>query len=204
MRKSLLLALGFVTAAVIGSALAGGRVNSTKSMPLGLYWTVNAPPRKGALVMFCPPKSPVFDEAKARGYIDSGFCQGGYRQMIKEIVAAKGDHVIVSDKGVFVNGKLLGNSKPRTEDPGDRPMPYYRADCTLQDNQVLLMSDCNPLSFDGRYFGPIDRAQIRSVVRPVFTWGLSFALPHGLSSDLLEGLPHGLSTNRLFVKREGR
>jgi len=196
-----LLALGFVTAAVIGSALAGARVNSTKSLPLGLYWTVNAPPRKGALVIFCPPKSPVFDEAKARGYIDAGFCQGGYRQMIKEIVAAKGDHVIVSDKGVFVNGKLLENSKPRTEDPGDRPMPYYRADCMLQDNQVLLMSSYNPLSFDGRYFGPIDRAQIRSVIRPVFTWGLPSALPGGLSSALSDGLPNGLSTQQIICKK---
>ncbi len=77
--KGLLLALGFIAAVVIGSALAGARVNSTKSLPLGLYWTVDAPHRKGALVMFCPPKSPVFDEAKARGYIDAGFCAGGYR-----------------------------------------------------------------------------------------------------------------------------
>ena len=166
--KGLLLALGFATASVIG-ALAGARVNSTMSLPLGLYWTVNAPPRRGALVMFCPPKSPVFDEAKTRGYIDAGFCPGGYRQMIKKIVAAKGDHVTVSDKGVFVNGQLLENSKPCAEDPGDRPMPHYRADCTLEDNQVLLMSDYNPLSFDGRYFGPINQAQIRSVLRPVFT-----------------------------------
>ena len=168
--KALLLALGFATASVIGSALAGARVNSTKSLPLGLYWTVNAPPRKGALVMFCPPKSPVFDEAKTRGYIDAGFCSGGYRQMIKKIVAVKGDQVAISDKGVFVNGQLLENSKPRTEDPGARPMPRYETDCTLKDNQVLLMSDYNPLSFDGRYFGPINQAQIRSVLRPVFTW----------------------------------
>ena len=49
-------------------------------------------------------------------------------------------------------------------------MPHYETDCTLKDNQVLLMSDYNPLSFDGRYFGPINRAQIRSVIRPVLTW----------------------------------
>ena len=92
---------------VIGSALAGARVNSTKSLPLGLYWTVNAPPRKGALVMFCPPKSPVFDEAKARGYIDAGFCAGGYREMIKKVAAAHGDHVTISNEGVCVNGKPI-------------------------------------------------------------------------------------------------
>ncbi len=168
--KGLLLALGFIAAVVIGSALAGARVNSTKSLPLGLYWTVDAPHRKGALVMFCPPKSPVFDEAKARGYIDAGFCAGGYREMIKKVAATHGDHVTISNEGVCVNGKPIRNSKQLSEDPAGRPMPHYETDCALKDNQVLLMSDPNPFSFNGRYFGPINQEQIRSVVRPVFTW----------------------------------
>jgi type IV secretory pathway protease TraF len=47
--------------------------------------------------------------------------------------------------------------------------------CRLQDyrlaaGEVLLMSDYSPLSFDGRYFGPIPRAQIQGVVQPVWTW----------------------------------
>ena len=37
-------------------------------------------------------------------------------------------------------------------------------------DQVLVISDCSPLSFDSRYFGPIPRAQIQSVVRPVGVW----------------------------------
>jgi type IV secretory pathway protease TraF len=32
------------------------------------------------------------------------------------------------------------------------------------------MSDVSRTSFDGRYFGPISRAQIRTVIVPVFTW----------------------------------
>lgn len=32
------------------------------------------------------------------------------------------------------------------------------------------MSENNNLSFDGRYFGPLDRMQIKSVIRPIFTW----------------------------------
>lgn len=168
--KGLLLAPGLVAAVVIGSAMAGARVNSTASLPLGLYWTVEAPVRTGALVMFCPPKNPVFDEAKARGYIGAGFCAGGYREMMKKVAASRGDHVSISSQGVFVNGKQVPNSRPLNYDPAGRPMPRYETDCTLKDNQVLLMSDYNPLSFDSRYFGPINRAQLRSVVRPVFTW----------------------------------
>ena len=158
----------FVLVAV--SILCGARVNSTASFPRGLYWKINAPFKKGDLVIFCPPKNPVFAEAKERGYIGAGFCPGGYREMIKKIVATEGDRVSISEMGVAVNGVLIPNSKPYSEDRAGRPMPHYETDCTLKDNQVLLMSDYNPLSFDGRYFGPINRAQMRSVIRPILTW----------------------------------
>jgi type IV secretory pathway protease TraF len=32
------------------------------------------------------------------------------------------------------------------------------------------MSDVSGTSFDGRYFGPINRSQIQTVVSPVITW----------------------------------
>ncbi|MBL8368460.1 MAG: S26 family signal peptidase, partial [Candidatus Accumulibacter sp.] len=41
---------------------------------------------------------------------------------------------------------------------------------TLSGSELLLMSDVSGISFDGRYFGPIDRSQIKGVIRPVFTW----------------------------------
>jgi type IV secretory pathway protease TraF len=43
---------------------------------------------------------------------------------------------------------------------------HYR----LAPGKALLISDYSPISFDGRYFGPIPRAQVQSVVRPVWTW----------------------------------
>ena len=47
----------------------------------------------------------------------------------------------------------------------------WRVDAAGDDNgKVLLMSDDSPTSFDGRYFGPIPRAQIQTVVKPVWTW----------------------------------
>ena len=33
---------------------------------------------------------PVFDEARARGYIGAGFCAGGYGYLIKRIAALRG------------------------------------------------------------------------------------------------------------------
>jgi len=168
--KGIVLTVWAVFALAGTLALCGARINSSSSFPLGLYWKINAPLEKGALVIFCPPNIPIFREAKARGYIGAGFCPGGYREMIKKVAATKGDRVNVSDQGVAVNGVLLPNSKPYSEDRAGRPMPRYETDCTLTESQVLLMSDYDPRSFDARYFGPIDVAQIRSVIRPVLTW----------------------------------
>jgi conjugative transfer signal peptidase TraF len=154
-----------------GAYLAGARVNTTKSIPLGLYWTSSAPVEKGAYVLFCPPPLGVFNEAKERGYISGGFCPGGYCYMMKRVLGAEGDVVSVDDDGVRVNGELLPFSAPRKADPAGRPLPRYQAATyTLGNAEVLLMSDVSETSFDARYFGPLNRSQIRTVIRPVITW----------------------------------
>jgi conjugative transfer signal peptidase TraF len=163
-------ALGILAA---GAALhaAGARINTTKSIPLGLYWAVSKPVEKGDYVFFCPPPLGVFDMARSRHYIAGGFCPGNYSYMMKRVLAAKGDAITIADDGVRVNGQKLPYTAVLKADPGGRPMPRYQANSyTLAPSQLLLMGDINPLSFDGRYFGPINRAQIKTVVVPVYTW----------------------------------
>ena len=150
--------------------LAGARINTTASFPYGLYWVVHAPVKKGEMVMFCPGQGDAFREARARGYIGAGYCPGGYGFILKEIVGAQGDRVAITSRGVFVDKRLLANSKPDDRDPAGRPLPRLRGRFTLKRGQVLVMSSYNPLSFDSRYFGPINRSQIRNVVRPILTW----------------------------------
>jgi conjugative transfer signal peptidase TraF len=159
------LALGVVCYA------AGVRVNTTKSIPLGLYRSSNAPIKKGVYVMFCPPQTGVFDEAKKRGYIGGGLCPGGYGYLMKKVLAAKADAVTVADDGVRVNGELLPLSAPVKADKAGRTLPRYQSNTyELGNAEVLLMSDVSSTSFDSRYFGPIHVAQIKSVIKPVFVW----------------------------------
>nr|BCT98857.1 TraF protein [uncultured bacterium] len=158
-------------ASVAIAGFAGARINTTKSIPLGLYWESSAPVAKGEYVIFCPPQINVFSEAKERGYISGGFCPGGYGNMMKKILAAKDDAVAVTDEGIAVNGLLLPLSQLKTADPSGRPLPRYQSNqYTLGAAEVLLMSDVSATSFDARYFGPISTKQIKSVIRPVFTW----------------------------------
>ncbi|HZZ03535.1 S26 family signal peptidase [Paraburkholderia sp.] len=41
---------------------------------------------------------------------------------------------------------------------------------TLGESELLLMTDRSATSFDARYFGPVTSAQVKAVIRPVWTW----------------------------------
>ena len=158
---------------VIGgiSYLTGVRINTTKSIPVGIYQTSNRAIGKNSYVMFCPPQNDLFDVARKRDYIGAGFSPGGYGYMMKKILAAKNDIVTINENGVYINGALLPGSKPLKSDSADRAMPNYQIDNhLLSDNELLLMSDISNTSFDGRYFGFITRSQIKAVIHPVYTW----------------------------------
>ena len=151
--------------------LIGARINTTLSIPVGLYWRVSQPVDKGAYVMFCPPQVQVFEQAMERGYIGAGMCPGGFGYMMKRVLGATNDRVDVGADGVRVNGTLLERSMPLLVDGGARPMPRFQADSyVLSEYQLLLMGDLSEQSFDGRYFGPVQRRQVKEVIVPVMTW----------------------------------
>lgn len=159
---------------VAGLAMAlwacGARINTTRSIPVGLYWVSDAPISHGAYVFFCPPNTAVFSMAKERGYISAGFCPGDFGFMMKRVLAAKGDRVVIDDAGVFVNDQRLAHSTVLQKDPAGRVLPRYSTEYTLSESELLLMSDVSDISFDARYFGPVERSQIRAVIRPIITW----------------------------------
>lgn len=165
-----LLFLGAGWAAAVGGLYAAGaRFNSTPSFPRGLYWIADMPIERGSLVLACPPLGEVITEAQRRGYLSAGFCPGGSAPLIKRVTALGGDRVTIAPVGVEVNGSRLPNSRPLATDTDGRSLPVYRTEGrTLTPGEVLLMSDFNPLSFDGRYFGPTRRGQVQAVVRPVW------------------------------------
>ncbi len=165
--------VGGIALLLLGAAcqVAGARINTSKSIPVGLYWTTSGPMEKGAYVLFCPPPSWVFNEARARGYIGAGFCPGGYGYLMKRVAATARDTVTVTNEGVRVNGERWPQSMPRFADKAGRRLPRFQADgYVLGQAEVLLMSNGSPTSFDGRYFGPVSRAQLETAVKPILTW----------------------------------
>ncbi len=159
--------LGFLVVGLVCFA-AGLRVNTTKSIPIGIYRLTDVPVGKGEYVIFCPPQTALFDEARSRGYIGAGFCPGRYGYMMKRVLGFEGDMVSSGNEGIIVNGKLLPASAPREEDSAGRMLSRYTfSDYKLKESELLLMSDMSGTSFDGRYFGPVDVGQVRGVIKPL-------------------------------------
>jgi conjugative transfer signal peptidase TraF len=119
--------VGGIALLLLGAAcqVAGARINTSKSIPVGLYWTTSGPMEKGAYVIFCPPPSWVFNEARERGYIGAGFCPGAYGYLMKRVAATARDTVKITNEGVRVNGERWPQSAPRHADNAGRPLSRY-------------------------------------------------------------------------------
>lgn len=171
LRHPLVIVGACLVVALALAHLTGLRLNTTRSIPLGLYLMSNDPIVKGAYVLFCPPERPEFELARERGYIGAGFCPGGYGNMMKKVLAAHNDVVSVTDGGVMINGMLIPASQPVEADSMGRSLPRFRvSNHVLTSTELLLMSDTNSRSFDARYFGPIPHETIQSTIHPLWTW----------------------------------
>jgi conjugative transfer signal peptidase TraF len=162
-----------VTAAavLIGSfqvcGLVGLRFNSSSSLPMGLYVTTTDD--MANLVEFCPAE-PFAALAVTRGYRDPGTCRDGAAPLLKPVVASAGDAVELSPRGVSVNGVLLPNTAPLSNDTKGRPLKAWPLGrYIVAPETVWVASSYHPRSFDSRYFGPISIAAIRSRLKPFLT-----------------------------------
>ncbi len=148
-------------------AWGGVRLNSTGSLPLGLYRISTA--MNANLAEFCPPE-PLSRISVLRQYRTPGNCPDGDSPLLKPIVATAGDVVLVSKSGLSVNGVLLRNTAPRTQDSKGRPLPHYPfGTYRVNAGTIWVASSYHPLSFDSRYFGPISITIVRHRLKPLLT-----------------------------------
>ena len=162
-------AVAFVFAATVaGAAIFGVRINTSYSLPLGLYVRTSNP--TASLVEFCPAE-PFASTALARGYRTRGTgCPDGGVPLLKMIVAVPADHVWLSPQGIAVNGRLLPNTAPLTKDAAGRSLtPWPLGRYEVKPGTVWIASTYNRGSYDSRYMGPIRTSQIRGRLRPLWT-----------------------------------
>lgn len=132
--------------------------NASVSVPVGLYSVSHTTPKHGDLVLVTLPEH-ARQMADRRGYLPSKI------PALKRVVALAGDTVCRFGRVVFVNGKSV--AKAKHNDARGLKMPRWRGCFELGSGEVFQLGDHSD-SFDGRYFGVGDLADIHGVARSLW------------------------------------
>lgn len=139
-------------------------------MPRGFYQSTQQQLHKGDLVEVCL-SAPLAKFALERNYLSVGSCKERVEPVIKKVVAVGGDVVELTPKLIIVNGVVLPHSTTFLRDEDNRSIPAIaRGRYKLSDTDVWLYGERDVKSWDSRYFGAINKASIRSILKPIFTW----------------------------------
>ncbi len=76
--------------------------------------------------------------------------------------------VCVRDQVVRIDGAAVANA--RLHDDAHRSLPPWAQCRRLAENELFLLSDTNPASFDSRYFGPIEASAVLGIAMALWTW----------------------------------
>ncbi len=152
---------GRIVALGVGVALVGVTIvappaprlvwNRSASAPLGLYAiTYRSTIRQNSTVLARPPVT-VRRFAAIRRYLPLNV------PLVKRVAAVPGDEICARGAAIFVNGREIVRRQMR--DARGRSLPWWNGCHRLRDGQFLLLN--SPAgSFDGRYFGVSERADI--------------------------------------------
>jgi len=167
-----LAALAVLTAAAAFAFLGSGlHINFTPSMPLGIYRLEALPAggvKRGMFVAVCAPPDAA-ELGRRRGYLSTGPCPHDTELLLKAVAGVAGDEVMLSARGVAVDGRLLPHSRPVALDRSGRRMsPWPAGRYYLGPEQVWLDAD-NDRSWDSRYWGPATTASIIARAVPMLT-----------------------------------
>ena len=163
-RRTILIAGTAAAAALFSAALPVSRVlvwNATASVPTGLYHIRGtASLHVGERVAIDPPPH-LRRFLAARGYLPVGM------PLLKEIAALPGDRVCRTGASITINGAPVGTARAR--DIRGRALPGWSGCRVIAADELFVMNRRAPDSFDGRYFGPLPRAQLIGRASPVWT-----------------------------------
>jgi conjugative transfer signal peptidase TraF len=165
LRRAVLIALSVLAAAFAIGRMFGLRINTSTSLPVGLYRAVAD--KDARLVEFCPAE-PFAALAAVRGYRERGACPDRAAPLLKPVVAEIGDIVDFSVRGISVNGTLLPNTAPLATDTKGRALRAWTfGHYVVAPGTVWVASTYQARSFDSRYFGPVSLADVRARLTPV-------------------------------------
>ena len=147
------------------------RINTTASMPIGLYRELPLRVARGAWVIFCLPEEPA-RLGRERAYLRRGSCPDGSQELMKEIAALPGDRVALSQVGLIVNGHSIAETALRAVDRGRRTLPHAPfGEGYVAPGELWVLGLDHRVSWDSRYFGPVPLDHVRTAAIPILTFG---------------------------------
>lgn len=173
--KAPLVVVAVVVVAYLVAWLSGYSVavNSSKSMPRGLYLVGPLKEvQRGQVVALCIPNAAAAAIYKARDYLGpSSRCAVGLPPVLKPVVAIPGDLVEISAAGTSVNGTLLPNSRVFDTDSDGRPIDHLPVGWSkrLGPGEFFALANYIERSLDSRYYGTVTRADLQGRALPIFT-----------------------------------
>ena len=150
--------------AVIVTLFCSGHLilNTTGSVPRGLWWRSGGPLQYGDIVLV--PTSAF----RSTSWVPEAYWRknawGKPKAFLKRVAGFPGDVVGYARNGlIHVNGGFIPNSAPLSADKAGRPLKALQLPITLASDEVWLLSD-SPRGFDSRYLGPARISECKRVI----------------------------------------
>jgi len=134
--------------------------NASASAPLGMYGATSSGIHRGAWVLVMP--TPAMRRLITRhGALPPDV------PLIKQVAATGGQQVCRIGVRIAIDDVPVAVALLR--DSAGKVLPNWHGCVRLKQGELFLLQPSRR-SLDGRYFGPIARAQVISVLRPLWTW----------------------------------
>lgn len=135
--------------------------NASASAPIGFYQIKAASGlKRGVYTLLLTPPGFRLMAAK-RHYLPFNV------PLLKRVVGLSGDVICRHGQTIFINQKPIATAL--LKDQQGRAMPVWQGCFVLTEDQFFALMTA-PNSFDGRYFGPLEKANIIGIAVPLFIW----------------------------------
>jgi conjugative transfer signal peptidase TraF len=136
--------------------------NASESVPIGLYSVAPAGQLAVRNLVVAAPPQPLAAFLAEREYLPLGL------PLIKRVLALPGQSVCRDEFTIRVDGIEMGTAL--AHDRRGRALPVWQGCQAIVRGEVFLMNSDEPMSLDGRYFGPIPSSAIIGIAKPLWTF----------------------------------
>lgn len=158
------ICVGTLVASVIASMIVDPAPrlvwNDSESAPLGLYSVSPGEPIKAGMTVIARLPRPWRGFADMRRYLPRTV------PLVKHVAAGPGQTVCAEANQISIDGQFA--AERLAADPHGRPMPWWQGCRRLGEGQFFLLMTDSPQSFDGRYFGISEAADIIGPARLIW------------------------------------